>query len=162
MRPLTVKKLLIGHTGKLFLLLAFPFNRGLPQRVMLLHSILFSMPFCLAPTSSIFSFTTFRNLLFGLPLFLFPSNSISITLLPTYSLSLLMTCPYHLSLPSLVFIPNRCTLTVPLMYSFPILFFLCHSHSKPQRFYLCNFHLFHLFLCDRHRLKFIHHCWSHH
>ena len=29
-----------------------------------------------------------------------------------------MTCPYHLSLPSLIFIPNRFTLTVLLMYSF--------------------------------------------
>ena len=35
-----------------------------------------------------------------------------------------MTCPYHLSLPSLVFIPNRSTLTVLLMYSFLILSFL--------------------------------------
>ena len=35
-----------------------------------------------------------------------------------------MTCPYHLSLPSLIFIPNRSTLTVPLMYSLIILSFL--------------------------------------
>ena len=35
-----------------------------------------------------------------------------------------MACPYHLSLPSLIFIPNRSTLTVPLMYSFLILSFL--------------------------------------
>ena len=35
-----------------------------------------------------------------------------------------MTCPYHLSLPSLIFIPNHSTLTVPLMYSFLILSFL--------------------------------------
>ena len=35
-----------------------------------------------------------------------------------------MTCPYHLSLPSLIFIPICSTLTVPLMYSFLILFFL--------------------------------------
>ena len=34
-----------------------------------------------------------------------------------------MTCPYHLSLPSLIFIPNRYTLTVFLMYSFLILSF---------------------------------------
>ena len=32
-----------------------------------------------------------------------------------------MTCPYHLSLPSLIFIPNRFTLTVPLINSFLIL-----------------------------------------
>ena len=35
-----------------------------------------------------------------------------------------MTCPYHLSLPSLIFIPNRYTLTVLLMCSFLILSFL--------------------------------------
>ena len=35
-----------------------------------------------------------------------------------------MTCPYHLNLPSLILIPNRSTLTVPLMYSFIILSFL--------------------------------------
>ena len=35
-----------------------------------------------------------------------------------------MTCPYHLSLPSLIFIPNLSALTVPLMYSFLILSFL--------------------------------------
>ena len=80
---------------------------------------------------------------------------------PTYSWSLLMTCPYHLSLPSLIFIPNRSTLTVLLMYSFLILSF-SSFHSKPQHFHLCKFHLFHLFLCELHRLKPIHHCWSYH
>ena len=35
-----------------------------------------------------------------------------------------MTCPYHLSLPSLIFIPNPSTLTVLLIYSFLILSFL--------------------------------------
>ena len=93
--------------------------------MMFLHSILFSMFFSLAPTSPISSFTTSKNLLFGLPLFLFPGNSISMTLLPTYSQSLLITCPCHLSLSSLfIFIPNRSTLTVPMMYSFLILSFL--------------------------------------
>ena len=50
----------------------------------------FSTCFCLqcpspAPTSFISSFTTSENLLFGLPLLLFPGNSISIIFLPTYS-----------------------------------------------------------------------------
>ena len=35
-----------------------------------------------------------------------------------------MTCPYHLILPSLIFIPNRSTLTVLLMCSFLFLSFL--------------------------------------
>ena len=82
------------------------------------------MSVSLAPTSPISLFITSRNLLFGLPLFLFPGNSISIIFFPTYSWSLLMTYPFHLSLPSLIFIPNRCTLTVSLMYLFLILSFL--------------------------------------
>ena len=69
------------------------------------------------------SFTTSKNLLFGLPL-LFFGNSISIIFPSTYSWSLLTTCPYHLSLPSLIFISNRSTLTVLLMQSFLILSFL--------------------------------------
>ena len=90
---------------------------------MFLHSLLFLMSFFLAPSSLISSFTTSRNFLFGFPLFLFLVNSISITVLPTYSWPLLMTCPYHLSLPSLIFISNRFILTVPMMYSFLILSF---------------------------------------
>ena len=70
------------------------------------------------------SFTTSKNLLFGLPLFLYPDNSISIIFLPIYSWSLLIICPCHLSLPSLIFILNHSTLTVPLMYLFLILLFL--------------------------------------
>ena len=87
-----------------------------------------------------------RNLLFGLPLFLFPGNSISIIFLPTYSWSLLMTCPYHLSLPSLIFIPNHSTLTVLLMYLFLILSFLVTpianlniSISATSIFFTCFF-----------------------
>ena len=91
---------------------------------MFLHSFLFSMSCSLATTSSISSFTKAKNLLFGLPLFLFPGNYISNTLLPIYSCSLLMTCLYHFSLFSLIFIHNCSTLTVPLMYSFLILSFL--------------------------------------
>ena len=75
-------------------------------------------------TFPISSFTTSKNLLFGLLLFLFPGNSIAIILLPTYSWSLLMTCSYHLSLPFLIFIFDHSTLTVLLMYSFLILSFL--------------------------------------
>ena len=65
-----------------------------------------------------------KNLFLGLPLFLYPGNSTSIVFLPIYSWSLLITCPYHLSLPSLIFILNRYTLNVPLLYSFLILSFL--------------------------------------
>ena len=92
--------------------------------MMFLHNVLFLMSFSLAPTSPISSFITSKNLLFGLPLFFFPGNSTSIILLPTYSWSFLMTYPYYLSLPSLIFIPNRSTLTVPLMYSFLTFYFL--------------------------------------
>ena len=94
------------------------------------HSVSsFSTSFCLQHPSPLHQLpanlpSASKNLLFGLPLLLFPGNSISIIFLPTYSWSLLMTCPYHLSLPSLIFIPNCSTLTVLLMYSFLILSFL--------------------------------------
>ena len=45
-----------------------------------------------------------NHLRFGLPLLLFPGTSIAITLLPTYSSSLLNTCPYHFNLLSCTFI----------------------------------------------------------
>ena len=145
----------------LLLLSAFPFSQGWPQRIIILHIFLSSTSVSFTPTSRISSFTASKNLLFGLPLLLFPGNSISIIFLPTYSWSLLMTCPYHFSLPSLIFIPNCSTLMVFLMCSFLILSFLV-SHSKPQHFHLCDFHLFYLFFCDCHCLKSIHHCWSYH
>ena len=89
------------------------------------------MSFSLAPSFPISSFNTSTNLLFHLPLFLFPGNSNSIILLPTYSWSLLMTSPYHLSLSFLIFIPNRSTLTVPLILIFNLsFFFFHHSHNN--------------------------------
>ena len=105
----------------------FPFSQGWPQRIIILQTVLSSTSISFTPTCPIFFFTISKNLLFGLPLFLFPSSSISIIILPTYSWSLLMTCSYHLSLPSLIFIPNRSTLTLLLMYSFLILSFLVTS-----------------------------------
>ena len=45
-----------------------------------------------------------------------------------------MTCPYHLSLPSLIFIPNRSTLTVLLMCSFVFLSFLVTSIANLNMF----------------------------
>ena len=107
----------------LLLFSAFSFSQGWPQRIIILQTFLSSTSVSFAPTSPISSFTTSTNLLFGLSL-LFFGNSISIIFLPTYSWPLLMTCQYHLSLPSLLFIPNRSTLTVFLMYSFLILSFL--------------------------------------
>ena len=116
----------MGMPMHLLLLLfsAFPVSQGWPHHIIILHIFLSSMSISFAPTSSISSFTTSKNLLFGLPLFLFPGNSISIIFFLTYSWSLLMICPYHLSLPSLIFIPNCSTLTLLLMCSFLILSFL--------------------------------------
>ena len=45
-----------------------------------------------------------NHLLFVLPLLLFPGTSITITLFPTYSSSLLNTCPYHFNLLSCTFL----------------------------------------------------------
>ena len=119
--------LFVGKSAERLLLLllsAFPFSQGWPQRIIILQTFLSSTSVSFAPTFPISSFTTSKNLFFGLPLLIFPGNSISIIFLPTYSWSLLMTCPYHLILPSLIFIPNRSNLTILLMYSFLILCFL--------------------------------------
>ena len=89
--------------------------------MMLFHSVLFPMFFFLTPTYPIFSFTTSRIFLFGLLFFSFPVTPFSSPFLYN-SWFLLLTCPFHLSLPSLNFIIS--ILTVPLMYSFLILSFL--------------------------------------
>ena len=91
-----------------------------------------------SPTSPISSFITPINLLLGLPLFLFTDNSNSINLFPKYSWSLLLTCPYHLSLSFLIFIPIRSTLTVLLMYSFLILSFLVTAIANLNIFISTN------------------------
>ena len=62
-----------------------------------------------------------NHLRFGLPLLLFPGTSIAITLLPTYSSSLLNTCPYHFNLLSCTFLDISPTFVVPLILSFLIL-----------------------------------------
>ena len=144
----------------ILLLSAFPISQGWPQRIIIFHIFLSSMSISFTPTSFISSVTTSKNLLFGLPLLLFPDNFISIIFLPTYSWSLLMTCPYHLSLPSLIFIPNRSTLTVLLMCLFLILSFLVTPIVNLSIFISAT--SISSFLCDCYCLKSIHHCWSYH
>ena len=56
-----------------------------------------------------------NHLRFGLPLLLFPGTSITITLLPTYSSSLLNSCPYHFNLLSYTFLEIYPTFVVPLI-----------------------------------------------
>ena len=76
-----------------------------------------------SPDNSLFnkSFLMLSNhLRFDLPL-LFPATSITITLLPTYSSSLLKTCPYHFNLLSCTFLDISPTFVVPLILSFLIL-----------------------------------------
>ena len=53
------------------------------------------------------SFTQSAHLFFGLPLLLLPCTSIPITLFPTHSSSLLITCPYHRILRSWTFRRRR-------------------------------------------------------
>ena len=62
-----------------------------------------------------------NNLRFCLPILLFPGNSITITLLPTYSSSLLNTCPYHFNLVSCTSLDISPTFVVPPILSFLIL-----------------------------------------
>ena len=92
-------------------------HQGSPQRIFLLQLFLSTVSSSVTSTSAMSSFTTSINLLFGLPRFLFPGNSILSILLPTYPSSFLRRCPYHLSLASRVFSPNFRTCAVPLLYS---------------------------------------------
>ena len=114
----------------LLLLLSAFSHQGSPQRIFNLQLLLSSASSSFTSTSAMSSFTTSINLLFGLPRFLFPGNSIFSILLPIYPSSFLSTCPYHLSLASRVFSPNCPTCAVPLMYSFLILSILVTPNEK--------------------------------
>ncbi|XP_068182162.1 mitogen-activated protein kinase kinase kinase kinase 4 isoform X5 [Antennarius striatus] len=96
-------------------------QQGSPQQINSIHLTLSSASSSLTPATSMSSFITSINLLFGLPLGLLPGSSKLSILLPIYSLSLLWTCPNHLSLASLTLSPKPLTFAVPLMYSFLIL-----------------------------------------
>ena len=109
-------------------------HQGSPQRIFLLQLFLSSVSSSVTSTSAMSSFTTSINLLFGLPRFLFPGNSILSILLPIYPSSFLRRCPYHLSLASRVFSPNFPTCAVPLMYSFLILSILATPNENRNIF----------------------------
>ena len=89
-------------------------------------------------------------------------SSFLVTPFPSPSSYVLLVSPHDMSIPSqpalphLHFSPFYLNCTPDVLVS--NLIFSCHSHSKPQHFHLCNFHLFYLFFCNRHRLKFIHQC----
>ena len=121
-------------TLNLLLLLSAFSHQGSPQRIFILQLLLSSASSSFTLTSAMSSFTTSINLLFGLPRFLFPGNSIFSILLPIYPSSFLSTCPYHLSLASRVFSPNRPTCAVPLMYSFLILSILVTPNENRNIF----------------------------
>ena len=88
------------------------------------------------------SFTTSTNLLFVLPRFLFPGNSLLSILVPTCLSSFIRTCPHHLRLASRVFSPNRHTCAVPLLNSFMILPILVTPNANRNVFncaiFACN------------------------
>ena len=107
-----------------FLLQAlFPLQVGSPVRIAILHLLLSSASFSVTPTTAISSLTQSFHLLLGLPLFLFPTT-ISITRLPTYVSSLLITCPNHLSLASRSLSLSFSIFSRLLTSSFRILFLL--------------------------------------
>ena len=100
-----------------------------------------------SPFSLISSFTQSTHLFFGLPLLLLPCISIPITLFPTYSSSLLITCPYHRILHSWTFFE----IVLPLIFSFLILSLLVtpHIHRNiliytTSIFFSCAFFTFHV------------------
>ena len=69
-----------------------------------------------SPFSLRSSFTQSAHLFFGHPLLL-PCTSVPITLFPTYSSSLLITCPYHCILHSWTFFEITPTFVLPLILS---------------------------------------------
>ena len=109
-------------------------HQGSPQRIFHFQLFLSSVSSSVTSTSAMSSFATSINLLFGLPRFPFPGNSILSTLLPIYPSSFLSTCSYHLSLASRVFSPNRPTCAVPLMSSFLILSILVTPNENRSIF----------------------------
>ena len=103
-------------------------HQGSPQRIFFLQFLLSTVSSSVTSTSAMSSFTTSINLLFGLPRFLFPGNSILSILLPIYPSSFLRRCPYNLSLASRVFSPNFPTgLCCPSDALIPDLVHSCHS-----------------------------------
>ena len=103
----------------LSVLFLFPLRCGVFSDHLPPHSpvlqILSDSPFSLKST-----FTLSIHLRFGLPLLL-PFTSILITLFPTYSSSLLMTCQFRLNLLSCNFLDVFPTFDAPLITSFLIL-----------------------------------------
>ena len=99
-------------------------HQGSPQRIFLLQLFLSTVSSSVTSTSAMSSFTTSINLLFGIPHFLFPGNSILSILLPIDPSSFLRRWPYHLSLASRVFSPNFPTCADVLI---PDLVHSCHS-----------------------------------
>ncbi|KAF7648307.1 hypothetical protein LDENG_00159280, partial [Lucifuga dentata] len=108
-------------TSFFFFFFSFQLSLQGSPHLICLHLTLSSASSSLTPTNFMSSFTTSINLLFGLPLGLLPGSSNLSILLPICSLSLLCTCPNHLSLASLTLSPKHLTCAVPLMYSFLIL-----------------------------------------
>ena len=86
-----------------------------------------------------------NHLRFGL--LLLPGTSIVITLLPTYSSSLLNTCPYHFNLLCCTFFDISPTFVVPLILSFLILSSLVTPLiliSATSNFFSCAFFTSHV------------------
>ena len=76
-----------------------------------------------------------NHLRFSLPLPLSPGTPIAITLLPTYSSSLLNICPYHFNLLSCTLLDISPTFVVSLILSFLILSsFLLSIRSATSRY----------------------------
>ena len=110
-----------SHFHNIFFFWSFPSIRGSTLFYLSPNPPVFNVRL-LCTNFPIFSFTTSKNLLFRFLLFFFLGNFHHllsyILLVSPHDMSI------HLSLPSLIFIINHSTITVPLMYSFLILSFL--------------------------------------
>ena len=83
-----------------------------------------------------------NHLCFGLPLLLFPGTSIPITLFPTYSSSLLETCPYHFNLLSYIqnnTIVSNLILNGKLSYSIVTSLLSCSNALPSIPWHTCSY-----------------------
>ena len=125
-------------------------HQGSPQRIFNLQLLLSSASSSFTSTSAMSSFTTSINLLFGLPRFLFPGNSIFSILLPIYPSSFLSTC-----------IPPQSRLSCFLSTVQPVLSLCIPDFVQLlMKINIFNSHL-HLRLLSFRQCHPIQHCWSH-
>ena len=147
-------RLMFGITRHAFFLFRIFSHFYVGSMVCLMRRLHLALYYASSPDNSLSdkSFLMLSNhLRFGIPLLLFPSTPIPITILPTYSSSLLNTCPYYFNLVSCTFLDIYPTFVIPLILSFLIpsslvtpLIHLNILISAKSNFFCCAFFTAHV------------------